>query len=404
MVRIAQAEPNTVLIGTQGTLRRMLSERTKSGGAFVDLVRKSSHPIRLAVNVASLRDLAQGFYSQSEENIPPALREDIEAVIDLTENVLVETTPIASNALRLTIGAASAEAANKLNGALLRLRQEGLRLVNESIEAEMAKENSMSEKMKAAVEAYKIRLNKKLVSEEFWVVRENRIELETALLANYPTIGILTGLLLPAVQAAREAARRMSSSNNMRQLMLGLLNYESAYRRFPGRAICDADGTPLLSWRVAILPFIEENQLYQEFHLDEPWDSPHNIELLERMPQVFANPRAIVPPNHTVYLAPFGEETGWSIEPFRIGSIMDGTSGTIGLVEASDSYAVPWTKPDDLDVDANANADWLRMPGSNIVLFDGSVRFLSAGIDWEMLQALISHDGGEPINIPDMEP
>ncbi len=84
-------------------------------------------------------------------------------------------------------------------------------------------------------------------------------------------IGILVALLLPAVQAAREAARRNQTLIQMKMLMLSWHNYHDVKDEFPAQAICDADGKPLLSWRVAILPYMEEQALYEQFHLDESW-------------------------------------------------------------------------------------------------------------------------------------
>ena len=100
-------------------------------------------------------------------------------------------------------------------------------------------------------------------------------------------IGVLVALLLPAVQAAREAARRNASLNNMKQLVVSMLNYESERKFLPTQAIYDDDESPLLSWRVAVLPYLGEQALYDRFLLDEPWDSPHNIQLLPLMPEIF---------------------------------------------------------------------------------------------------------------------
>ena len=86
------------------------------------------------------------------------------------------------------------------------------------------------------------------------------------------TTGVVVALLLPAVQAVREAARRNQSTNNMKQLGLSMHIYHDLKKRFPPAAISDKNGKPLLSWRVAILPYLDENELYKQFHLDEPWD------------------------------------------------------------------------------------------------------------------------------------
>jgi hypothetical protein len=119
------------------------------------------------------------------------------------------------------------------------------------------------------------------------------------------TAGIVVALTLPAVQAARAEARRQLAFFNARRFGLGMLMHESTMRKFPKAAICDKQGKPLLSWRVALLPYIEETGLYQRFHLDEPWDSEHNKKLLALMPATFASPdAAAVRPGMTRYLVP----------------------------------------------------------------------------------------------------
>src|SRR5262249_54155708 len=90
------------------------------------------------------------------------------------------------------------------------------------------------------------------------------------------------GLLMPAVQKVRMAAGNAQGQNNLKQIALAMHNYNDAYNgKLPAHAIYSKDGKkPLLSWRVAILPFIEQDNLYQQFHLDEPWDSEHNKKLI----------------------------------------------------------------------------------------------------------------------------
>ena len=119
---------------------------------------------------------------------------------------------------------------------------------------------------------------------------------------------VAIGLMLPAVQQARQAARRVQSQNNIRQLLLANLNHESAWQAFPPAYTSDNDGNKLLSWRVQILPFLEETELYEKFHLDEPWDSPHNKALIAEMPATFQHPALDLEPGLTVYLGATGED------------------------------------------------------------------------------------------------
>ncbi|MEI8211354.1 MAG: DUF1559 domain-containing protein [Planctomycetota bacterium] len=404
-VRIAQKDPQRVLVGTQGTLRRMLSQRIQTGGPIVTLVQSSKALARVAVNFTKIRDLISGFYEASAQGVPPELQDDIRDVIELTDNALLELNTSNSNPLRLSFGTANPKNTIKLEESLSNLRTEGLLLARQAVEDQVEEDPTMSDDMKGAITTYSDRIQRLISEETIWSVVDDRIEIrtETSMMANYQTIGVLTGLLLPAVQAAREAARRMQSMNNLKQIQLALLNYESAFKRFPPRVSEDETGQPLLSWRVAILPYLEENALYQQFHLDEPWDSEHNIQLLDRMPAVYTHPGSVTLAGHTVYLAPFGENTGWPERKLRFANITDGTSNTISVVQARSELAVPWTKPDDLDVDQYPDGSWMEDAGANVAFFDGSVHRLSRFIASEVLAALFTLDGGELIPFDAME-
>jgi hypothetical protein len=218
------------------------------------------------------------------------------------------------------------------------------------------------------------------------------------------TAGIGVALLLPAVQAAREAARRNQSTNNLRQLMLAMHNHHDAKKSFPATAITDQNGRPLLSWRVAMLPYLEQNGLYKEFRLDEPWDSEHNKKLIPQMPAVYLNPsRDYQGDGTTTYLAATGD-AGMFKDPakgIRMRDISDGTSKTIAVVEATEDCAVPWTKPDDLKInpkDPFEGVEGVRVGGFLAAFADGSVRMISEDVDPTVLSALFTPDGGEIVD------
>ncbi|MBI1917025.1 MAG: DUF1559 domain-containing protein [Planctomycetes bacterium] len=217
----------------------------------------------------------------------------------------------------------------------------------------------------------------------------------------------LTVLLVPVVRAQREAAERARSMSNLRQLALAMLNYHDKHNHFPAAVSTDKQNKRLLSWRVHLLPHLDQEKLYKEFKLDEPWDSEHNKKLIKKMPKVFASASAdprLARDGKTTYLVPVGLDTIFpGSKPIKITEITDGTSLTIMLVEGEDDRAVVWTKPEDWTSDPKDPARGLRNHGGKGYLTafaDGSARFLPAKIDPATLRALLTRNGEEIINLP----
>ncbi|MSR31743.1 MAG: DUF1559 domain-containing protein [Gemmataceae bacterium] len=206
-------------------------------------------------------------------------------------------------------------------------------------------------------------------------------------------------LMLPAVQKVRSAANRTQSMNNLKQIALAMHNYNDVYQGFPSAAICDANGKPLLSWRVAILPFIDQDNLYKQFKLDEPWDSPNNKKLIAIMPKVYFHPELNQQGDtKTHYRIFYGNGAAFELtKKTQLAKIPDGTSNTIMAVEAADS--VEWTKPEEFPFDPKGNLPKMANVngGFNASLCDGSVRFISANIQEKILKLLIQGNDGQVI-------
>jgi hypothetical protein len=205
---------------------------------------------------------------------------------------------------------------------------------------------------------------------------------------------------VPAEPAEGDPARlRTVSANNLKQLALAVHLYCDAHKGRLPADVTDADGKPLLSWRVELLPYLEQKELYNEFKRDQPWDSDHNKKLLARMPKVFASPRVTVKAaGHTVYQGFAGP--GTVFEPGKewgLAQIPDGTSNTILAVEAS--VAVAWTRPADLPFDEKKDLpDFGKAYAAAplAVLCDGSVRTLDlTRLSATTLKGAITVAGGE---------
>ena len=225
----------------------------------------------------------------------------------------------------------------------------------------------------------------------------------------------LIGLLLPAVSKVREAAGRMQSSNNLKQVGLGMMNYDSANGQLPPQAICDKNGKKLLSWRVAILPYVEQDALFEQFKLDEPWDSPNNKPLIKRMPKMYMTP-AFAPEaadGLTRYQVFSGKNSAFTLaEPRGGGTLVNpnsmssltssprGTSNLIFCIEGGDP--VIWTKPDDIEYVPGQPLPDLKpiyMGTSMVLRGDGSVMSMRKGTPAAWIAAAIDPEGDPRITI-----
>jgi len=199
--------------------------------------------------------------------------------------------------------------------------------------------------------------------------------------------------------SAMQAARRMQATNRLKEIGLAMHLYHADQGHFPAAAIYDERGRPLLSWRVALLPYLGYQRLYQQFHLNEPWDSAHNRKLIARMPAVYRHPSDAPNSPYAAWYVFTGPETVFCDKHgTSMREIIDGLTNTILAVEAK--RAVPWTKPEDIPYDAEKPLPALGgfyEGGFHALFCDGAVRFLSAA-DESRLRAMISKAGREIIS------
>jgi hypothetical protein len=208
--------------------------------------------------------------------------------------------------------------------------------------------------------------------------------------------------LFEAVRSARKASAAMSRKNNMKQIGLAFHNYHDVYNQFPaadGNGESGRGQKTGLSWRVYLLPFVEEAALYSQFKMDEDWDSPHNKALIEKMPDVF-KVEGVDKPGYTSVHVFTGDDTAIGGNGKGIPDITDGTANTILAVVAGPDTAEIWTKPGGLEFNTDNPKKSLGKIGDVFLalLCDGSVRFVKSDIADETLRKLIQRNDGPPMD------
>ncbi len=210
-----------------------------------------------------------------------------------------------------------------------------------------------------------------------------------------------------------EVHRRSACVNNLKQIGIALYNYHGSHKVFPPAYIADAQGKPMHSWRVVLLPYFEDDstrQLAEQYNFDEPWNSPHNRALAGAMPAVYRCPSDESNTTQANYAAVVGPQTGWpGTHGINARDVADGTSNTIAVVEVANA-GIHWMEPRDLTFEqaaqginprgATACISSNHTDGANVLLFDASVHYLQNDIPPDLLRALLTANGGEPAEPP----
>lgn len=248
--------------------------------------------------------------------------------------------------------------------------------------------------------------------------------------ALYVLIGVLSlspcgWWLNGAIKEAREGARRSGCNCKLKQFGLALHNYHDVHGTFPPAFVLGPDGQKWHSWRVLILPQLEQSPLYAAYRFDEPWDGPNNRKLIEKMPEIFACPSQPCPTKKAVLLsigvlgcagggpsaesgftsfaAVLGQNCAFrGAQPVSMKEITDGSSNTVLIGECTRTK-IPWTKPDDIDTaffSKLGGPDGFGSPhlgGSHFLMGDGTVRFVPTNMPQTTVDGLFTRNGGETI-------
>jgi len=221
-------------------------------------------------------------------------------------------------------------------------------------------------------------------------------------------VSIMFALVFPVMLASRQAALKSGSASHLKAVVAALKTYEADYGSFPPAFITDVDGRPLHSWRVLLLPYLGYDHIYERYDFSQPWDSPHNMQLLSMMPAEYAAPsdtdaKARFESSVVVIV---GSRTAFPGSKTKgMADILDDTSQTI-LVAESPSFGAAWLQPKDLSADQmrfvlnggeGVEIGSKSPGGAHIGLADGSVRFLLDDTPPEYVQAMTTIADGDSV-------
>jgi hypothetical protein len=372
------------VFGPKGDVQSLIEAgKAKPEGGLVPALALAAgkHSLVLGINPAALPPFGDDLPAEAEPFKPLLKATTATLAIDLAEKTTGKLRIAFSGAEEAGAGLKAIEAARKLT----------LGFLDRGV-----KELSKDETAKAIVNV--LQTGQKSLKTASFERDGKAVAANLEMKIDQATVGAVAA---ESVLRVRQAAARIQSSNNLKQLALAMHNYHDATGSLPANAIYDKDGKALLSWRVILLPYLEANPLYSEFKLDEAWDSAHNKKLLEKIPKLYQAPTGKPKhPHGTFYQVFHGKGAMFEGKKgLRFADVTDGLSNTLMVVEAGND--VPWTKPEDVPFNADKALPKLgglyATPGFNAAFGDGSVRFIKGTAKEQMLKKLITRNGGEVV-------
>lgn len=384
---------NNFLFG-ESNAQVAFAERNFQASPDFDLATNETDVVKIRLTLTPTRQIWKNIiYENAEDlaedhaNATVALLEDIEEMrLDISL-----TDPIST---QYTLKCRLAGQVDFIQALVNKVRLESI-LQLESIVQSKIDSWRLSQREAFGWRAYVARLKEEVLNLKPQVY-ENELRYEIGSLIKMPLAAVMSSGILETLELVRLTNERFSSQYKLRELSGAIEKFNQDKRRFPLREILGEDGESLLSWRVRILPYLGYETLYNKFHLNERWDSPHNIQLLAEMPSILRNGPEGMKAGHTTFVAPYGgstpdRQTIWDIVPGDLREIPEEQTESILLVEVNEEAAVPWTSPEDFNIESFDLRTFLRSPpaGNGVVFVDGQTEYLSNAIGLEDLRELL---------------
>lgn len=377
--------PRTMLISSESALQQMLAQRQPSQG-----LREKLEELFPAGDIVLVSEAEVAKYWLRTMQGPPGFLGFLAMITQAT--LVLDATGAGPALLDVRITTDNPQAAVQLNG----LVTGGFQMVKAQVLNQLSQpESPIPETLVAKVSEL---LDSATVTVEEQEVTLNIPKLENAA-ATFEALSkemtALAGIWRQSVQERQELSRQMA----IKQMVLAMHTFHDVHNGLPMWNGQGEDQPKGLSWRVHLLPYMGLDELYSQFHLDEPWDSEHNKTLIEKMPDIFRT-GGVDAPGSTSYHVFLGDQTpvgGKSPQSMR--NITDGTSNTLLIVKAGADKADIWTKPGGLEYVAEDPLKCMGNVGKKILvaMCDGSTRLIDSTISSETFRRLIEHADGEII-------
>lgn len=215
-------------------------------------------------------------------------------------------------------------------------------------------------------------------------------------------MSVLVALLLPQAVRSPRSARRLQCKDNLKQIGLALHRYAEEWGGFPPAYTVDADGRKLHSWRTLILPYLDQQVLYEQIDLTKPWDALVNEKARKTVLSAYNCPSDEGPEQHTSYLAFVGDHLAFHpTRPRSFSEITDGLCNTLMVMEVPRNQTFDWMAPDDANeqtfLAVHPESPLSHRGGLQVLLADGSARYVSVLLPKETRRGLMTIDGGETL-------